>query len=194
MKYLTVGTDEIKESLFRRVEDVESSSHVKPRGGLWLTEFDERVKTYNHWVDFMMFHPNVLFYKSKGKFPWEQPCSLVTLRDDVNLFYLDNMEKFRFLMDKYPYDNHKFSYEALSKNYDGIFIKLGHLFRGDYDYHLFDLFSSFGVSSMVMFHLSAIDYYQSGNVFIEPFDYEDPYCEKYYEIDIQTTKKRILKR
>ena len=54
MKYLTVGTNEIRDDLFRNIENTES---IKPRGGLWLTQYDERIKDYNHWVDFILMHP-----------------------------------------------------------------------------------------------------------------------------------------
>lgn len=192
MKYLTVGTNEIRDDLFRNIENTES---IKPRGGLWLTQYDERIKDYNHWVDFILMHPNILFYKTKNGSPWVQPCSVVNLNEDTKLFSLDSVDNLDFLMNNYPLDDQKFSYQKLSKDYDGIYVDLGHLFHDNYDYKMRENFSSFGVSSLVLFNLDCIDYYQAGNVIIEPFDYEDSLnFDRYYQIDYSDVKKKVLKK
>ena len=90
MKYLTVGTNEIRNDLFRDVKDTSLNKSMKPDGGLWLTEYDERMKHFNYWVDFMMVRPNILFYKSSSSNPFIQPCSLVSLNKDANLYVLHN--------------------------------------------------------------------------------------------------------
>lgn len=188
MKYLTVGTNEIREDLFRNIEDTES---IKPRGGLWLTEYDENIKDYNRWVDFILMHPNVLFYKTKDSSPWIQPCSIVSLGDDTKLFSLDSVEKLEYLMRHYPLVGERFSYQDLSKDYDGIYVDLGRFS----DSKKMNDFSSFGVSSFILFHLKCIDYYQAGNVIIEPFDFEDGLnFDRYYQIEYSNVKKKILKK
>ena len=50
MQYLTVGTREIKRELFREIEDTENTN-IKPRGGLWLTKYEN--EHYNEWVDYI---------------------------------------------------------------------------------------------------------------------------------------------
>ena len=110
MKYLTVGTSEIRDDLFVKPEDTIATS-VKPRGGLWLTQYhDER---YNEWVDYILEDPVVLYYKSKGHSIWEQPCSLVTLKETANIFVLDSKESLDYLKQNYPLDDDKFSYEQI---------------------------------------------------------------------------------
>ena len=194
MKYLTVGTDEIKENLFREVTDTNLKMSMKPVGGLWLTEFDENMKNYNRWVDFMLCRPNILFYKSKGDNPFIQPCSVVSLKSDTKLYVLHNDQTLDYLMKCFPYQD-KFSYEELSKYYDGIYINLGSLFMGKYDKDVLKKFSSFDVSSLILFHLNYFDYYYSGNVVIEPFDYEDSmHDDVSYDIQYGTYKKKVLKK
>ena len=188
MKYLTVGTNEIREDLFRNIEDTES---IKPRGGLWLTEYDEDIKDYNRWVDFILMHPNVLFYKTKDCSPWIQPCSIVSLSDDTKLFSLDSVEKLEYLMHHYPLVEERFSYQDLSRDYDGIYIDLCRFS----DSKKMNEFSTFGVSSFILFHLNCIDYYQAGNVIIEPFDFEDGLnFDRYYQIEYSHVKKKVLKK
>ena len=194
MKYLTVGTDEIREDLLKRVEDTDLRSSMKPRGGLWLTEFDENLVNFNRWVDFMMLRPNILFHKNRGSNPFIQPCSIVTLNDDTNLYVLHNRESLDYLMKCFPYDG-KFSYEDLSHYYDGIYVDLGGLYHSDYDKNVLSKFSSFDVNSLILFDLGCIDYYQSGSVVIEPFDPDDSYShDRYYEINYNKEKKKVLKR
>ncbi len=193
MKYLTVGTDEIKQDLFREVKDTDYVDSMKPNGGLWLTEYDESLKC-NTWVDFMMARTNIWFYKMVGDNPFVQPCSVVSLKSNVNIYPLHNDQTLDYLMKCFPY-REKFSYEELSKYYDGIYVNLHNLFLGKYDEKILKKFSSFGVSSLVLFNLDCINYYQSGHVFLEPFDYESgvDFPEK-YEIKIGDTKKKILKK
>ena len=51
----------------------------------------------------------------------------------------------------------------------------------------------FGVNSLVLFNLDCIDYYQSGVVNIEPFDFECGMELPFYEINCEHVKKRVLK-
>ena len=194
-KYLTVGTKKIEEGLFRSVQDTALTNSMKPKGGLWLTEYNEDIQNYNHWVDFMLMHPNILFYKNKDGSVWEQPCSIVTLQDAANILFLDSKEQLDYLMKNYPYNQDKFSYEKLSQYFDGIFVDLGNLVHGRSGFDVWQKFSSFGVSSLVLFNLSCIDYYYSGDILIEPFDFENSsYHDRYYDINYQRDKKKVLKK
>ena len=193
MKYLTVGTKEIREDLFRDIKDTDLKYSMKPTGGLWLTEFDENMRNYNRWVDFMLCRPNILFYKNRGNNPFVQPCSMVSLRSDSNLYVLHNDQTLDYLMKCFPYQG-KFSYEELSKYYDGIFIHLESLYHGKYDKDVLKKFSSFDVSSLILFRPDCIDYYQSGEVNINPFDYESGIEPEIYKINIDKVKKRVLKK
>ena len=94
MKYLTVGTDEIVKDLFREVEDTESSS-MKPRGGLWLTKYEN--EHYNEWVDYLLEDSVAFYYKSSEHSLWEQPCSLVKLNEDANIYQLESQMSLDYL-------------------------------------------------------------------------------------------------
>ena len=194
MKYLTLGTEEIKDDLFRKVNDTDLKNSMKPTGGLWLTEYDENISNYNRWVDFVLCRPHILFYKNHQNNPFIQPCSVVSLRENSNLYVLHNDQTLDYLMKCFPLNN-KFSYEELSKYYDGIYVNLGSLFMGKYNKEVLNSFSSFGVSSLILFNLDCIDYYQSGIVNIEPFDYEGgEYFDKKYQINVSSEKKKVLRK
>ena len=166
MKYLTVGTRKISYELFSPVMDV--CEQIKPIGGLWLTEYNEAHKNYNVWVEYLINNPQVLFYMSRNYSMWENPCSLVTLKDNTNIFYLKNKEDLKYLIVNYPHNNGNFSYQQISNIYD---------------------------DSLILYNLDCIDYYQPGIVSIEPFNYECDECEiQNYEINIENVKKKILRK
>ena len=193
MKYLTVGTNEIEQGLFNEVKDTDLKSSMKPIGGLWLTEYNEQ-KQMCSWVDFMMKHSHILFYKSRGISPFVQPCSLVNLKNNSHIYVLHNYQTLDYLMKCFPKED-KFSYEELSKYYDGIYVNYDGLFLSKYDSNVLKKFSSFGVSSMVLFNLDCIDYYNSGQVLITPYDYESGMdMPSGYRVEIDNTKKKVLKR
>ena len=192
MKYLTVGTREITQELFRNVEDTEPNN-IKPRGGLWLTKYHSEF--YNEWVDFILDDPVILFYKNRQNSIWEQPCSLVTLNDSAKIFCLDSKQNLDYLRCTYPLDNDKFSYQAISNIYDGIYVDMYHLLCDIDDDETRKKIFKFGVNSLILFNLSCIDYYHPGTVYIEPFDYEAREYEAIsYEIKCDDVKTRILKK
>ncbi len=197
MKYLTVGTDNILFDKFCKVQDTNKHGSMKPLGGMWFTEYDKEQN--NEWVQFMMNHIYIWFYKDNnvvvnGRInPFMKPCSVVSLNPDVRLYMLHNYQTLDYLMKCFPKDG-KFSYEELSKYYDGIYVNLNGLFHSKYDKEVLNKFSSFGISSLVLFHLDCIDYYQSGRVILTPFDYECGERPQGYEIKIDDTRKKILKK
>ena len=193
MKYLTVGTRKISYELFSPVMDV--CEQIKPIGGLWLTEYNEAHKNYNVWVEYLINNPQVLFYMSRNYSMWENPCSLVTLKDNTNIFYLKNKEDLKYLIVNYPHNNGNFSYQQISNIYDGIFIDMYKLLNQVSNYELCRQLFKFSVNSLILFNLDCIDYYQPGIVSIEPFNYECDECEiQNYEINIENVKKKILRK
>lgn len=194
MEYLTVGTNNITYEQFKEIEDTKTDI-MKPNGGIWLTEYNPLYKNYNLWVDFILDNPNLLFYKNRSSNIWQQPCSIVTLKSDTNIFNLDDYDSWKYLHDKFPLNSQKFSYEKMTKIYDGIYVDVTKLFKRNLDDNLFKFIRQYGVSSLLLFNLDCIDYYQSGSVNIEPFDFEyQAYDVISYEISYDDIKKRILKK
>jgi len=201
MKYLTVGTKELKNNMLYEVEDVENFNALKPRGGLWLSEQNENL-TYNRWIDYLIEHPYTLRRKSKNNEIFIQPCTLVSLKEVAKIFRLETPEQYAYLINNYPHNSgKKFSYEDLSVDYDGIFVNIDTLTRLTSDWVLKENLDRFSINSLILFNLDCIDYYQSGEVHINPFkleDDEDYYydlknnlAEYNYEIKIEDEKKKI---
>lgn len=190
-KYLTVGTDVIRSNLFVSVCDINNCSEVKPSGGLWLTEFDTNFTSYNCWVDYMLRNPYLLFYKNKSNNPFKQLCCIVSLKDNANIFLLNDKEKFQFFLKNFSNGLGGFLFEKLSHYYDGVFIKL--MFDLDIDKDIRKMFYDFGVNTLILFNCDCIDYYYSGVVDIETFDYEYGYNIEcgYYNIRWDNTKKFV---
>ena len=191
MEYLTVGTNDIQESLYVPVKD-QPSGIYKPKGGFWLTKYDPRYQNYNEWVDYLIDNPQVLFYKNANKTGtiWEQPCSHVILKDNANIYNLNTLQDYTFLKDNYP-GNNMFSYEQLSKMFDGLYVDTGAILQHRSD-ELLRLSMQYSVSSLLLFNLKCIDYYYPGVVKITPFDLEYSHYEDIsYQIECAKTRKRI---
>ena len=205
MKYFNFGINEIREDKFNPIDNSKAIDDIKPIGGLWATKHNEEYKDFNKWIDFILYYNKHLFFykynKADGLVNWHQPCSLITLTDKANLFNLTDIDKYNYLLKKYPYDNNRFSYKDLSKNYDGLYIEPNRIENSKLDDNTKKKINKFGLDSLVLFNLDCIDYYQKGIVSIEPFEYEcdfDASCcgldEPQYEINISNEKKKILKR
>ena len=106
-KYLTVGTDIVKEDKFLPISNSILHGSIKPKGGLWLTEFDIESPSYNCWVDFILEHPYIWFYKNKSSNPFTQPCAIITLKPNTQIYKLSNREEYQFLLDNYNDGNNK---------------------------------------------------------------------------------------
>lgn len=191
-KYLTVGTDIIEDEKFREIHDSFLHGSIKPSGGLWLSDFDLNFTTYNCWVDFILSHSYILFYKNKSSDPFIQPCSIISLKEDASIFCLCKREDYQFLLEHYGVDKEKFSFEKLSCDYDGIYIDLNSLSKS-LSIEEMNLFSSFGVNSCILFCPSCIDYYYSGRVLIDPFDYECGFNDGFipYNIEWDSSIKKV---
>ena len=191
MEYLTVGTSDIKRDLFVPIKDgIELS--IKPTGGIWLTIHDSKYDNYNPWVDYLVNNPDVLFFKSRGHDLWNQPCSIVTLNKDSNIYTLDNANDYEYLINNYPLGNDKFSYELMSHNYDGIYVDVLKMLHDIRYENQFKMIRQFCVSSLVLFNVDCIDYYNSGCVSITPFDLEYYVYEcPMYKISSEKVKKKV---
>lgn len=193
MKYLTVGTDKIEKRKFIPISDNDNQI-LKPNGGMWFTKYYEEYKNYNEWVDFIIDNPNLLFYKSNGIDIWHQPCSVISLNNNTNMFTLDSFDNWLYLLKEFSYNQDKFSYQKLSKEFDCIYVDIKEMISDIKDEKVFKFIRQFGVNSLLLFNLDCIDYYQSGKVSISPFDLEyHEYEDISYEIEIGDIKKRILK-
>ena len=190
MLYLTVGTDKITDELFVSIKDKEDM--YKPSGGLWLTKYDTNYSNYNVWVDYLIDNPNVMFYKNKSASIWHQPCSIVKLHDEANIFNLNNENNYNYLLNKYPLNNNSFSYESMTKDYDGIYVDLLSLITNSNKKEISDLVKQYCVSTLLLYNLDCIDYYHSGLLDIEPFDLEYYMYEgTSYNINYDKIKKKI---
>lgn len=190
MDYLTVGTNDITRELLHDVSD-RDDNYLKPCGGLWLSEH-LGYKTYNAWMDYLLSHPSVFWLKNCFDNLWRQPCSLVKLKDDSNIFILDSEAKFAYLVNAYSRNNNFFSYQKLAFDYDGIYVDIAKLYKNMKNNNIANLISDYRLNTMLLFNLDCILYYSPGVVNIEPFDLD---CYKlvdiYYEIEIDNIKKRV---
>jgi len=190
--YLSVGTRCIKSELFKSVCDSSFNDNIKPSGGFWMTEFDVRFPDYNIWVDYILTYPHILFYKSRSNDPFVQPCSVVYLKEDANIYHLCSKDDYNFLIKSYSNGMGRFSFEKLSLDYDGIYINLFNL-RNSLSSEEFNLFLSFSVNTMLLFNLDCIDYYHAGVLDIEEFDYCDIYSSSFinYNIKFDNDKRYV---
>ena len=86
-----------------------------------------------------------------------------------------------------------FTIKGLSEQYDGIFIKLLGMMGREIDWEISKKFETFGVDTLLIFNPNCIDFYQKGEVIIEPFDPDVELDEPSYKINIEE-KKIVLKR
>lgn len=199
-RYLTVGTDKISEDLFWPIEDLKTERKnttgniVKPTGGLWLTNFHEVYPHYNEWVDYILTNVHLLFYKNINRNPFLQPCSVIQLKNSSKIFVLDSLEKLHFLREKYPHPLTFFSYEALSCDYDGIFVQYDSFYTFDKDRcELKNPFLSYGVNTLLLFNTQAIDYYQAAvlNILETDFNWDGTLSDASYTIQMKPEKKLV---
>lgn len=189
-KYLSVGTNLIKNELFREIQDSSKSGSIKPSGGFWLTEFNKDFPKYNSWVDYILYiYPYVLFYKTNGNNPFKQKCVLVTLKDCANIYNLSNLQEYNYLLDNYSV-NEEISFRKLSDDYDGVYVDLSSLLKC-LDSKDYAKVRSFGVNTLLLFNLGCIDYYHPGIVDIAEFDYEYIEYTSFIDYEIKLDSKKL---
>ena len=188
--FLTVGTKNIKTELMRTISDVTiTKENAKPNGGLWLTDYNLDYQNVNSWMDnITSFNRIDSLYNTKYYGPNKLAASAVFLKKDANIFILDSEEKFNELLEKFPHESGLFSYELLSKEYDGIYIDLLKI-----PHKYFNAFINFDVSSLILFNTKPIDYYQEAVININSLEhfYGDILYPSDYTINLFQEKKYI---
>ena len=186
--FLQVGKNEINPFTFHPIQDgiLNNGEFSKPKGGLWFTK-QQRENIYgNEWVEFLSWHPNILVYNNYLNMDGTMPCLFMELKKNARIFYLDSAEKLEFLKTNYGSTN-LFSYEALSQDYDGIFIALAKF----YNHPLFlKYFLKFAVDSLLLFNYHCIASYYPGKIIINDMNDDLEFSD--YEINISDTPQPIL--
>lgn len=154
MGYLSVGSSYISPELFL---DIKNTDSIKPSGGIWATKHDTQYKSYNEWVDYLCNHSHILYYHGFSN-PYNLPATYITLKKESNIFILDSLEKLSFLK-----TNNSLDYEKLAQDYDGIYIDIKKLSKYQ-DKEVTSLIDDFCVSTLIIFNISCIQYYQEAYV------------------------------
>lgn len=188
--FLHVGKDYL--TAFKPIEDPDEN-RMKPYGGKWFTKYDENYPNYNEWIEFLIEHPHVFVHK--GLNHQNMPCTIIKLSDEAKIYYLSEIEELNYLIENYPDGNGFFSYELLSQDYDGIFVKPNRIVDNVMDENIKAKIASYDVQSLLLFNSDAIEHYRSGAISIENYDYEfvDAF-EDEYKINIDPELKYIEKQ
>lgn len=181
--FLNVGSDLLLKDFFLPIKN----DNIKPKGGLWATYQNERNVFFNEWVDYLSIKPYILFYKRQPKDPFKIPATFITLKENAKIFIVNNENTLNFLIKYYNDGKGWIDFEILSKDCDGIFIKIRNLLNSKY----FDKLKLFAVNSLILFNLDCISYYQKANIEIAPYDFFDNSHFTDYEIKIQKQKNKI---
>ena len=187
MKYLSIGTDKLFADLHQPIKN----GNIKPTGGLWATQYDANNPNYNIWLKYLSTNTHILFYKRPNTNPFLLPGAFITLKDDANIYNLTNIYKLEFLKKNYPDGNDWIDFEKLSADFDGIYIDIPAI----YPEAQFDdkkRIGCFSVNTLIIFDLKCIDYYQSAQIDIDPFDYEFERHFETYRISVANEKKLVV--
>lgn len=180
--FLNVGTNQIIPELFSPIQN----NDVKPIGGLWATRQNIENIYFNEWIDYLSINTYILLYKRQNKDPFNIPATLITLKNNAKIFIVANEIDLEFLLKCYADGNAWIDFEALSKDYDGIFISIRQLHNSQFYQQL----KKFAVDTLILFNVNCILYYQKVEIEIAPFDLYNPYFID-YEIKINNTKEFI---
>ena len=168
MEYITVGTDTILREYMCDIIDTERI--IKPAGGIWCTDFDVK-RPYNcDWINYMIYNTSVLMAKTMGRNPFSHKAAIMKLNDDAKVFSLAGNEDYDKFLSFYAKDGH-ISYEALRKDYDGVYVDIGKPFGKSYDERE-KVLRLFAVNTFLLFNIDAIKSYRQAKIEIDPFDYE----------------------
>lgn len=180
--FLNVGTNQIIPELFSPIQN----NNVKPIGGLWATRHNIENIYFNEWIDYLSINAYILLYKRQYKNPFNIPATFITLKNNAKIFIVANEIELEFLLKDYDDGNAWIDFEALSKDYDGIFISIRQLHNSKFYQQL----KKFAVDTLILFNVNCIQYYQKAEIEIAPFDIYHPYFID-YEIKINDTKEFI---
>lgn len=180
-EYVTIGTKNIAEDIFRKILRPLDINFYKPNGGLWSSEFISRIYCISEWHDYLLYEDQeTASYKNINA------GAIFTLKSNARILNIDSEEKIIELSQKYPswhyilthYDNPKLNiidFEALSKDYDGVEVSINKLGYNEPGL----TFSSWSVNTLLLFNLNCIEKYQSIDIEVSLFNYDKrPYITK----------------
>lgn len=180
-EYVTIGTKNIAEDIFRKILRPLDINFYKPNGGLWSSEFISRIYCISEWHDYLLYEDQeTASYKNINA------GAILTLKNNAKILNIDSEEKIIELSQKYPswhyilthYDNPELNiidFETLSKDYDGVEVSINKL-----GYNKPGLtFNSWSVNTLLLFNLNCIEKYQSVDIEVSLFNYDKrPYISK----------------
>jgi hypothetical protein len=180
-EYVTIGTKNIAEDIFRKILRPLDINFYKPNGGLWSSEFISRIYCISEWHDYLLYEDQeTASYKNINA------GAIFTLKNNAKILNIDSEEKIIELSQKYPswhyilthYDNPELNiidFETLSKDYDGVEVSINKL-----GYNKPGLtFNSWSVNTLLLFNLNCIEKYQSIDIEVSLFNYDKrPYISK----------------
>lgn len=180
-EYVTIGTKNIAEDIFRKILRPLDINFYKPNGGLWSSEFISRIYCISEWHDYLLYEDQeTASYKNINA------GAIFTLKSNAKILNIDSEEKIIELSQKYPswhyilthYDNPELNiidFETLSKDYDGVEVSINKL-----GYNKPGLtFNSWSVNTLLLFNLNCIEKYQSVDIEVSLFNYDKrPYISK----------------
>ena len=180
-EYVTIGTKNIAEDIFRKILRPLDINFYKPNGGLWSSEFISRIYCISEWPDYLLYdNQHTASYKNINA------GAIFTLKNNAKILNIDSEEKIIELSQKYPswhyilthYDNPELNiidFETLSKDYDGVEVSINKL-----GYNKPGLtFNSWSVNTLLLFNLNCIEKYQSVDIEVSLFNYDKrPYISK----------------
>ena len=180
-EYVTIGTKNIAEDIFRKILRPLDINFYKPNGGLWSSEFISRIYCISEWHDYLLYEDQeTASYKNINA------GAIFTLKSNAKILNIDSEEKTIELSQKYPswhyilthYDNPELNiidFETLSKDYDGVEVSINKL-----GYNKPGLtFNSWSVNTLLLFNLNCIEKYQSIDIEVSLFNYDKrPYISK----------------
>ena len=180
-EYVTIGTKNIAEDIFRKILRPLDINFYKPNGGLWSSELISRIYCISEWHDYLLYEDQeTASYKNINA------GAIFTLKSNARILNIDSEEKIIELSQKYPswhyilthYDNPELNiidFETLSKDYDGVEVSINKL-----GYNKPGLtFNSWSVNTLLLFNLNCIEKYQSVDIEVSLFNYDKrPYISK----------------
>lgn len=180
-EYVTIGTKNIAEDIFRKILRPLDTNFYKPNGGLWSSEFISKIYCISEWHDYLLYEDQeTASYKNINA------GAIFTLKSNAKILDIDSEKKIIELSQKYPSwhyilthcENPELNiidFEALSKDYDGIEVSINKL-----GYNKPGLtFNSWSVNTLLLFNLNCIEKYQSVDIEVSLFNYDKrPYISK----------------
>lgn len=176
-KYITIGTKNIAKDAFRQILRPHYKGFHKPNGGLWSCEFISKINCISQWHDYLLYED-----RETANYKNLNAGALFTLKDNSKIITLDNTDKIIQTSIEYPSYHHMLlnddyqnklqiiDYEALSKDYDGVYVSINQL--GFNDISL--TFLPWSVDTLLLFNLDCILEYQSVDIYTSSHYYGMP--------------------